>query len=69
MREPLMPFVTGIVMDLHTIFIQHRLLSAPILKTMQMDLHPGGVQGFDFLEQIKDPAVIHRIGYIQAHDM
>jgi hypothetical protein len=64
-----MPFVTGVIIDLRTVFIQRRLPTAPILKTMQMYLHPGGMQGFDFLEQIKDPAVIHRIGHIQAHDM
>lgn len=36
---------------------------------MQMDLYAGLVQGFDLVKKIEDPAIIDRVGNIQANDM
>ncbi len=69
MRETLMSFMTGIIVDLDAIVVQHSLLAPSILETVQVDANPGCMEPSDLVKQIKDTTVIHRVGYIQAYNM
>ena len=69
MRKTLMPLVTGIVADFSTIFVQDRLLPAPVFEAMQVYVHPHSMKGPDLVKKVEDTAVIYRIGYIQAYNM
>ncbi len=69
MRKALVPFMTHIIMNFRTIIIQYRLLPRPYSKQCRWIFTPRTMQGLDFFKQIKDPAVINRVGHIQTHDM
>ncbi len=68
-RESLMTFVARIINNLHTIIVQGNLLSAAVFETMQMNFYADFVKGLDLMEKIEDPAIIHRVGHVQANNM
>jgi len=68
-RESLMAFVAGVVVDLDAVFFQYRLWAAAVFKAMQMDLYAGGKERPDLMEQVEDSPVIYRVRHVQAHDM
>ena len=62
-----MPFMTLIVVNLYTIFIEDRLLTAAVFKTMKMQLYTRAVQQSDLMEQVEYAPVINGIWHVQAH--
>jgi hypothetical protein len=67
--ESLMSLVSGIILDFDTVFIQFILFTAPVFKTMQMNFYSLLKKCFYLEEQVEYPAVIHRIGNVQANNM
>jgi hypothetical protein len=69
MGKPFMSFMARIIVDLDAIVVQYRLLTPSILETVQVDADTGCMEPSDLMKQIKDAAVIHGVGYIQAYNM
>jgi hypothetical protein len=68
-RESLMAFVAGVVVDLYAVFFQYRLRAAAVFKAVQMDLYAGVKERPDLMEQVEDSPVIYGVRHVQAHDM
>jgi len=69
MGKTFMSFVAGIVVHFDAILIEDGLWTAAVFKAVQMDLDARVEKGADLMKKVEDPAIIHRIGHIQAHDM
>ena len=69
MREPFMPFMPGIVMHFHAIFVEHGLGSPSVFETVQMDLYASARKQPYLMKEVENAPIIHGIRHIQANDM